>query len=67
MSEWRSVTSGVSQVFLLGTTLLNIFTSDTDGGIECTFSMYADNTKLWSVVNMPKEQDTIQRDPNRLK
>ncbi|KAJ7402299.1 rna-directed dna polymerase from mobile element jockey-like [Pitangus sulphuratus] len=62
MSKWRSVTSGVPH----GPSLLNIFVSDMDGGMECIPSKFADNTKMCSAVSMLEGRNGIQRDLERL-
>lgn len=37
-SNWMPVASGVPQRLVLGLALFNIFVSDLDKGIECTFT-----------------------------
>ena len=49
----------------MGQTLLNIFVSDMDSGVECTLG-FASDTKLCGVVNMLEGRDAIQRDLDRL-
>ena len=42
------------------------FRNDTDDGIECTLSKFADDSKLSGEVNMLEGRETIQRDLARL-
>ena len=65
-SSSRLYLRSIPQGWVLGMILFNIFISDLDEGIECTFSNFADDTKLGGVADTPEDYAVIQQDLDRL-
>lgn len=67
ISRWRPVTSGIPQESVLGLVFFSIFIRDTDSGIKCSISRFADDAKLSGAVDIIEGKGIIQKDPYRLK
>ena len=65
-SSSRLYLRSIPQGWVLGMILFNIFISDLDEGIECTFSNFADDIKLGGVADTPEDYAVIQQDLDRL-
>ena len=60
-SEWAKVTSGVPQGSILGPLLFTIFINDLDSNVINKVLKFADDSKLWGVVETVEEQIGMQR------
>jgi len=70
-SQWLNVWMEISdehvpQELVLEPILFNILINYINSGIECNFSKFADDTKVWGAMDSPEGWDAIQRDLDRL-
>jgi hypothetical protein len=65
-SNWISVTSGIPQGSVLGPILFTIYINDLPDGVQNIVKHFADDTKLYAVVNEEKQQISLQNDIDSL-
>jgi hypothetical protein len=65
-SEWVEVLSGVPQGSVLGPLLFVIFINDLPDVVRNVIKLYADDSKILSVVNSQADQILLQKDLDRI-
>ena len=66
LSSWETVTSGVPQGSVLGPLLFVIFINDLTEAVNCGVKLYADDTKIYAVVNSDGDSAQFQQQINAL-
>jgi hypothetical protein len=61
-SEWRDVTSSVPQGSVGGPTYFSVFIDDMANDISSRMIQFADDTKLWKIINNEEDRNELQRD-----
>ena len=65
-SDWVSVQSGVPQGSVLGLLLFILYVNDVPDLIESNLKMFADDTKIYSVIKSFRDSLKLQHDINKL-
>ena len=65
-SEWFEVTSGVPQGSVLGPLLFVLYINDIAEIIKCQLGIFADDTKMYSVVKSLCDVVNLQEDLDRM-
>ncbi|BHF73527.1 hypothetical protein SprV_0401660800 [Sparganum proliferum] len=65
-SDRAMVESGVPQGSVLGPILFLIYVDDAARAFDCEVAMFADDMKIWSVIQGPADEDRLQVNLNRL-
>jgi hypothetical protein len=66
VSDWCNVTSGVPQGSVLGPQLFNIYINDLPRLLNNTSKLYADDTKIISIVDTHQQSLNLQNDLNKV-
>ena len=65
-SEWLEVTSGVPQGSVLGPLLFILYINDIVEVIQCDLEIFADDTKLYSIIETIHDIAKLQQDLDNL-
>ena len=65
-STWHPVTSGIPQGSVIGPLLFVIFINDLPDIVESTVYLFADDTKIFNLINTREDKEILQRDLDRL-
>ena len=65
-SDWRRVLSGIPQGSVLGPILFLMFIDDLDEGLTSRILKFADDSRIFRVVNSPEDRNALQEDLRRL-
>ena len=62
----KQVSSGISQGSILGPILFVLFINDIPSGIsdKTNIRLYADDTKIWHIIDSPDDNELLQHDIN---
>ena len=68
VSDWLTITSGVPQGSLLGPLFFIVFINDLPGVIseDSTIALYADDSKLYRIINTPEDLSSFQDDLDKI-
>ncbi len=64
--QWKKVTSGVPQGSVIGPLLFVIYINDLMQDLKNSCKLYADDTKVISVINKIEDNRVLQQDLNKL-
>ena len=66
LSDWADVLSGIPQGSVLGPTLFLIFINDLPDRVNSLVKIFADDTKMYSIINDQSDIDSLQKDLDNL-
>ena len=66
LSQWLAVLSGIPQGSVLGPVLFILYINDLPDLVKNFTMLFADDTKIYSVVNNERDRNSLQDDINKL-